>query len=75
MTDLLRHRAKVLYGAKDLCYSSKKNKKYVVTLKDGKKVHFGDSRYEDYTTHKDPDRRLRYQKRASAIRDKYGNLT
>lgn len=43
--------------------SSNKNKKYVVTTPKGKKMHFGDSRYEDYTTHKDPERKKNYIKR------------
>ena len=73
--DLLRQRARVVYGAKDLDYSNRENKKYVVTLKNRDKIHFGDAHYQDYTTHKDADRRSRYRKRASAIKDKYGNLT
>ena len=73
--DLLRHRARAVYGAKNFDYSDRENKKYVVTLKNGKKVHFGDSRYEDFLIHKDSDRRLRYRQRASKIKDKYGNLT
>jgi len=72
---LLRHRAKNLYDAKDLSYSNRKNKKYVVTTKDNKQIHFGDSRYEDYLSHQDWKRRVRYRKRASKIRDKEGNLT
>ena len=39
------------FGAKDLNYSPRMNKKYVVTLPNGNKVHFGDSRYEDFLTH------------------------
>ena len=66
--DLLRYRAINLYGAKDLDYSNRMNKKYMVTLKNGKKIHFGDKRYEDYLTHQD-------WKRASKIKDKNGNLT
>ena len=38
-------------------------------------VHFGDTRYKDYTQHKDKARRLAYLKRASRIRDKRGRLT
>jgi len=51
--NLLRNRAINLYGAKDLNYSNRINKKYMVTLKNGKKVHFGDKRYEDFLTHQD----------------------
>ena len=73
--DLLRRRAINLYGVKDLDYSNRMNKKYMVTLKNGNKIHFGDDRYEDFLTHKDWKRRIRYRKRASQIKDKHGNLT
>ena len=51
--NLLRNRAINLYGAKNLEYSNRMNKKYMVTLKNGEKIHFGDDRYEDYLTHQD----------------------
>ena len=73
--NLLKHRAKVTYDARDLSYSDRKNEKYMVTTKDNKKIHFGDSRYEDFLSHQDKDRRDRYRKRASKIKDKHGNLT
>jgi hypothetical protein len=39
--------------------SSRKGKKFVAS--DGnRRVHFGAEGYEDYTTHKDPERRKRY---------------
>jgi len=47
----------------------------MVTLKNGNKIHFGDSRYEDYLTHEDWRRRVRYRKTASKIKDKEGNFT
>ena len=72
---LLRQRARDIHGAKNLEYSNRKNKKYMVTLKNEDKIHFGDNRYEDFLTHKDWKRRIRYRKRASKIKDKYGNLT
>ena len=54
--------------------SSRKNKKYMATLPDGKKVHFGDSRYEQFQDrtpvkayrhldHGDPARRKNYYHR------------
>ena len=58
--------------------SMAKNKKFsVYVMKDGKKklIHYGDSRYEDFTQHKDKKRRESYLKRAKGIRDKKGNLT
>ena len=73
--DLLRYRAINLYGARDLSHSNRKNKKHMVTLKNGNKIHFGDSRYEDYLQHQDWKRRIQYRKRASKIRDKEGNFT
>ena len=62
-------------GAKSLDYSSRKNNKYMVTLPSGKKVHFGSSKYEDYTIHKDEKRRDKYLARAMKIKNKNGELT
>lgn len=73
--DLLQMRAKNVYRAKDLQLSHKKNKKYVITLKNGKKIHFGDPNYEDFLIHGDMRRRERYRKRASRIKDKDGFFT
>lgn len=73
--DLLKQRAKLVYGAKSLDYSDCKNKKYMVTLKNRKEIHFGDSRYEDFLTHQDWKRRVRYRRRASQMRDKNGDPT
>jgi len=36
-----------------------KNKKYSIRIQ-GKKINFGDSNYEDFTQHKDPERKKRY---------------
>ena len=36
--------------------SDKTNKKNMAVI-DNKKIHFGDSRYSDYTKHKDPERK------------------
>ena len=47
-------------GAESLDYSTRKNNKYMATLPSGKKVHFGSSKYPDYLTHKDKDRRDKY---------------
>jgi len=41
--------------------SKHRNKKYYVRLLNSNKtIHFGDIRYEDYTTHKDIERKHRY---------------
>lgn len=58
--------------------SNRLHKKYQVVFEYKNKIHnihFGDNRYEDYTTHKDKNRRDNYQKRASGIRNKSGKLT
>ena len=60
--------------------SDKKYKKFYVLVFDKKRnkfvrVDFGDTRYEDYTQHKDKKRRENYLKRASAIVDKFGKKT
>ena len=48
-----------------LSRSTRSNKKYMVKTPDGKTVHFGGVRdsgvpYDDYTVHKDPERKSRY---------------
>lgn len=54
--------------------SERKNKKFKVLTKTGI-IHFGDSRYKDFTQHKDKKRRENYCKRSAGIRDKKGKLT
>ena len=63
------------HGAESLDYSPRKNNKYMVKLPDGKKVHFGSPKYEDYTIHKDKERRDKYLSRAMKIKNKQGELT
>ena len=62
-------------GAISLDYSTRKNNKYMVTLQDGNKVHFGSPKYEDYTIHKDEKRRDKYLARSKKIKNKNGELT
>ena len=62
-------------GAESLDYSPRKNNKYMATLPGGKKVHFGSPKYEDYTIHKDKERRDKYLSRAMKIKNKQGELT
>lgn len=53
----------------ELSKSNAKNKKYKVILIDADKkrtIHFGDSRYDDFTTHKDPKRKESYIARHGA---------
>ena len=62
-------------GAESLDYSTRKNNKYMVTLPEGKKVHFGSPKYPDYLYHKDQERRDKYLARASKIKNRQGELT
>lgn len=70
---LIRNAKKL--GAESLDYSTRKNNKYMVTLKSGKEGHFGSMKYEDYLTHKDKKRREKYIARATKIKNKQGELT
>lgn len=54
--------------------SWRKNKKLAVLTPRGW-IHFGDTRYKDFTQHKDQARRAAYLKRASKIKDQAGRLT
>ena len=58
--------------------SKAKNKKFsVYVMKNGKKtlINFGDSRFEDYTQHKDKVRQNSYLARAKGIKNKQGEFT
>lgn len=57
-----------------LIFSNRKNSEYVVTLKDGKKVHFGNPQYEDFLIHGDEKRRKRSLARAKKIKKKKKEL-
>lgn len=70
----LQQKAKKL-GAQSLEYSKRKNSKYVVTLDNGKQIHFGSPNYQDFLIHKDKTRQDNYLKRATKIRNKKGELT
>lgn len=50
-----------------LFLSTRKDKKYMVLKPDGKKVHFGDINYDDFTKHQSLQRRASYISRASNI--------
>ena len=65
--------------------STRKNKKYMVKV-DDKWVHFGDTRYQQFSdkvplklyshlNHNDKERQKKYIARAKGIVDKNGNLT
>jgi len=46
-----------------LTESHRAGKKWMVTLPEGRTVHFGADGYSDYTIHKDPERMERYMTR------------
>jgi hypothetical protein len=62
--EIVKDRFKKIYGSDDIYKSDKWPKKYYVIRPDGKRVYFGDIRYEDYTAHRDDARRDRYLSRA-----------
>ena len=62
-------------GAESLDYSTRKNNKYMVTLPEGKRIHFGSPKYPDYLFHKDEERRDKYLSRATKIKNRQGDLT
>ena len=51
--------------------SDKTNKKFTAVINNDKKIHFGDSRYSDYTLHKDTERKKAYLARHK--KDNYTN--
>ena len=51
-----------------LSKSSRKNKKFMIKSEGSPTIHFGDSRYEDYTMHGDSDRKKRYILRHQNVR-------
>jgi len=69
----MEYKAKKL-GATEFGISTAQHKKYYV-IYNNKKINFGDNRYDSYDVHGDKKRRSNYRKRASAIRNKDGELT
>ena len=51
--------------------STKSDKKFTAKIDDKKTIHFGDSRYQDFTKHKDPERKKAYLARHK--KDKINN--
>jgi len=69
-------RNKPLYKPVKSNKSGKKGMVYVLDKNGNKRLlHFGDSSMEDFTQHKDKDRRKNYLARSAGIKDKDGNLT
>ena len=52
-----------------------KVKIYIPTTNKDKIIYFGASDYEDFTQHKDSNRKKNYLTRSAGIKDKKGNLT
>lgn len=48
--------------------STRKQKKYMIKDDNNKFIHFGQLGYEDFTKHKDEERRERYLKRTAKIK-------
>ena len=59
------------YYGKDveIYLSTRKGKKYMVVNKEGKKVHFGDVNYADYSKHLDKDRQKSFFNRNHKWKD------
>jgi len=66
---------KVLY--KPYKSTNPKKKGMVFVIRDGKKklIYFGDASMQDFTQHKDKDRRKNYLRRSAGIKNKKGELT
>ena len=74
----VEYRGKTFPGYNKPIPSDKKNKKKMVLVKRGdrvKLVHFGQKGYEDFTQHKDKQRRKNYLTRSAGIKNKSGQLT
>lgn len=66
--------AKLYLGESVKVYlSTSKNKKYMVINPDGRKVNFGDIRYQDFTFTQNEEKRLNYLARASKIKGNWKN--
>jgi hypothetical protein len=51
------------YLGEKIYISTRKDKKYMVKNPEGKWIHFGQFGYEDYTKHKDENRRDNFRRR------------
>ena len=65
----VQKKAYEIYGRDAMIYRSKaKDKKYSIRNPQGRLINFGNIEYEDYTKHKNDDRRERYLKRSTKIK-------
>jgi len=84
-SDVKREGGKIIYRGHEFDGFNKpkaapkgSEKKKIVLAKKGdevKLVQFGQKGYEDFTQHKDPERRKNYLQRSAGIKDKNGNPT
>lgn len=57
----------------ELSISNNKDKKYMIITPEGKKVHFGNINYQDFTRNNDEIRRNSYISRATKIKGDWKN--
>ena len=70
----VKRKAKQIFGSSFKIVESKsKGKKYALIKPDGSRVNFGSIDYEDFTKHKDKQRRDRYLKRSAGIKSNWMN--
>ena len=70
----VKRKAKQIFGSSVKIVESKsKTKKYAVRTPTGKLVNFGSIDYEDFTKHKDKQRRDNYLKRSAGIKGNWMN--
>jgi len=68
--EIVLKQLKKYYGNEiDLYLSTSKNKKYMVFDEQGKKIHFGDLRYADYTKTLDKNKRDSFRNRNKKWKD------
>ncbi len=69
--DMVLKRAKNLYGDEvQIYFSTRKNKKYMlIDPYTDKRIHFGSSLYQDFTKHRDEERRQKFLKRNKKWKD------
>lgn len=65
---VVRRRASDMEIAGTIYISTRKNKKYMIELSNGDKIHFGDSRYKDFLDHKVEIRKIRFHNRFKNIK-------
>jgi len=66
---IVQKKAHEIYGRDAIIYRSKaKDKKYSIRNPQGRLINFGNIHYEDYTKHKNDDRRENYLKRSTKIK-------